>query len=178
MTHWAGELLRSPVIFVELITKVKKPGASISPTRPFCTLSMAERAAVMIVQLVRVCLVISVEPDSSNARLNTTRHWSKTISEILYFLARRCTKSLLSFSSVPCWLFSLNTNMTALPAPSNILRSAAVDLGSMETLLSTHHRFQCHTHVVMWPVVSKGRLQKFPLLIVRVHVCACRVYPR
>lgn len=33
---------------------------------------MAERAAVKIVQLLKVWLVITVEPDSSNVRLNTT----------------------------------------------------------------------------------------------------------
>lgn len=52
----------------------QKPGAWISPARPFCALSVAERAAVMIVQLVKVWLIIAGKPESSKVSLNTT--WS------------------------------------------------------------------------------------------------------
>lgn len=60
----AAELVQSPVFFLCLVKrKGQTPGASISLTKPFCILSMAERVTVMIVQLVRMHLVISVEPD-------------------------------------------------------------------------------------------------------------------
>lgn len=52
------------MIFLFLVKqKGETTGASISLTKPFCILSMAERVTVMIVQLVRMRLVISVEPD-------------------------------------------------------------------------------------------------------------------
>lgn len=40
------------------------------------------------------------------------------------------------------------------------------------------HNIDCdatHAHAA-WPSVSKARLQKFPLLIVCVHVCVCAEY--
>lgn len=119
----------------------QKPGASISPTGPFGTLSMAERAAVMIVQLVKVWLVITVEPENSNVRLNTI-DWGRTNSKTLlhwYFKKSHALYSdllILELQYRPLWLHLLH---------AIILRSAAVKLGSMETCLSTHYRFWYHT---------------------------------
>lgn len=69
----------------------QKPGALISPTRAFCTLSMTESSAVMIVQPVKVWLVIIVQPDSSNVRLNTTLDSGRSDSETVYCSTWHCT---------------------------------------------------------------------------------------
>lgn len=137
---------------------------------PFCILSTAERAAAMIAKLVNIGSLISVEPDGSDVRLNTNQFFVSTTfwSILLLFLDMMQRVHLLCQYIFFCWV---QISALLYASSGRCFKWAIVVCGSMETYLSTHHRFWCHTHITVCPSVSKGRVQKFPLLIVSVLVC-------
>lgn len=121
-----------------------------------------------MVHLVKTCLVIRVEPDSSNDSLNTM--WDTCATNC------KCTVLLCSVAGM---LFFICLYIPWTSAWCHFLHETlwptTVDRGSVNAHLSTQHRLRCHTHVA-WPSVSKARLQKFPLLIVCVHVCVLSMF--
>lgn len=112
-----------------------------------------------------MCMVIGVERDCSDVRLNTTKSPKKEsikweFRKILppKYIVFQTKKDFIQHSA----LFGM-TSCTL--CPSGVCRTGPWLHGS--TLINKRIDSNAtHTHVAVWPTVSKARLQKFPLLIV------------